>query len=228
MPTAWLSSGETLGRLASALTDTGNALLSALSDTLERLAGPLTDLADRLAGTFADLARGLPSALPNVLHRPLGSFADLLDRLAGLADEMASTLAYLLGGMADPFEQLRIAIQRGQHSLENQGDVVEPRLQQGLGLDTLDLQLHFAQADIGADADLNQVAHLGHDRYLRSQIVHLDVDLIDLDDRNVEKDIGTVWQIVRIDDRVVGELVLRAGSLWGGRFFPVAGPGARA
>jgi hypothetical protein len=204
--------GKTLGCLASALTYAGNALLCALTYAAERLVSTLADLADCLASAFPDLADRLAGSLADVLHRALGSFANILDCLASLADEMASALAHLFGCMANPFEQLRIPIERGQYPLEDQGDVVEPRLQQSLSLDALDLQLHFAQAGLGTHADLHQVAYLRHDRHLRLQVVNLDVDLIDLDDGNVEKDIGTVWQLVRIDYRVVGELLLRAGS----------------
>jgi hypothetical protein len=187
----------------------GNALLGALADAAEGLVGSLTDLPDCLAGTFTDLADGLSRALAKVLNRSLGTFANVLDCLTALTDEMASALASLLGRMADPFEQLGIAVERGQYPLEDQGDVVESRLQQSLGLDTLDLQLHFAQAGVSADADLNEVAHLRHDRHLCSQVSDFDVDLIDLNDGDVEKDVGTVGQIVRIDDRVVGELAPR-------------------
>ncbi len=119
---------------------------------------------------------------------------------------MPSALAHLFGRAADPFEQLRVAIERRQHALEDQADVVEPRLQQRLRLDALDLQLHFAEADVGADADLHQIAHLRHDRHLRPQVIDLDVDFVDLDDGDVEEDVRAVGKLVRIDDRVVGEL----------------------
>lgn len=77
----------------------------------------------------------------------------------------------------------------------------------------LDLQLHFAEADVGADADLHQIAHLCHDRHLCPQIVDLDVDFVDLDDGDVEQDVRPVGKLMRIDDRVVGKLSPRAGTL---------------
>jgi hypothetical protein len=38
---------------------------------------------------------------------------------------------------------------------------VEPRLQERLRLHALDLQLHLAEADVSADAQLDDVADLG-------------------------------------------------------------------
>jgi hypothetical protein len=212
--------------LGSALSEPCDALLGSLANTLEGLIRSLADLSDSLARPFANLTDRLAGTLADALHRALGSFADILDCLASLPDEVPSALACLLGRMSNPFEQLGVAVERGQHPLEDQGDVVEPRLQQGLSLDTLDLQLHFVQADIGADADLHEVAHLSIDRDLRSQVSDFDIDLIDLDDGNVEKDVGTVWQLVRIDYRIVGELMPSTGPLRGRRFIPVIGPGA--
>ncbi len=125
---------------------------------------------------------------------------------------MASALASLFHGPAHALEQLRIAIEPGQHTLENQADVVEPRLQQSLRLDPLDLQLDFAQADVGADADLHEIAHFRHNRHLGTQIVDLDVDFVDLDDWDVEEDVRALRKLTRIDNRVVGELAPRPGS----------------
>jgi hypothetical protein len=200
------SSGDPLG---TTLPNRGDALLGALADPAERLVSPLTNLSNCLTCTFAELAGGLSGASANILNRSLSAFANVLDCLAALTDEMASALAGLFSRAANPFEQLGIAVKRGQYPLEDQSDVVEPRLQQSLCLDTLYLQLHLVQAGVSADADLNQVAHLRHDRHLCSQVSDFDVDLIDLDDGDVKKDVGTVGQIVRIDDRVVGELVPR-------------------
>gem|GEM_PF-5793652 len=104
--------GKSLGCLASALAGAANGLV-----------GSLADLADCLAGAFADLASGLPGALANVLNRSSGAFASVLDRLTALTDEMTSALAYLLSRTPDPFQQLGVAVERRQHSLEDQGDV---------------------------------------------------------------------------------------------------------
>jgi hypothetical protein len=197
-----------LGCLADALPGPRDALLSALTYTLQSLAGAFSDLTYGLLSSFADLAGGLTGALANVLHRAFGAFANLIDGLAGLADEITRAFANVFNGVTDPFKQLGVAVERGQHALEDQSDIVEPGLQERLRLDTLDLQLHFAEADIGADSDFDQIAHFRHDCHLRSQVVDLDVDLVDLDDWDVEEDIRAIGKLVRIDDRVVGELGL--------------------
>jgi hypothetical protein len=136
--------------------------------------------------------------------RPL---ADILDRLAALAEHVPGAATDLLDGLADALKQLRVPVEAEQHPLENRGDVVEPRLDQRLCLDPLNVQLHLSQAHIRADVELDQLAHLGVDRHLRSKIVDLEVDLVDLDHGHVQQHVGPVLDLRRIDDRVVRELL---------------------
>src|ERR1700754_2456719 len=99
----------------------------------------------RLAHALAGARHAPSGASADLRQCALGALAALLDRLAGLAEQVAGAFAHLLDGVADAFEQLGVAVKRGQHALEDQGDVVEPRLEQRLRFDPLDLQLHFAE-----------------------------------------------------------------------------------
>ena len=134
--------------------------------------------------------------LADVFDGAAGAFADVLDRLAGtladLADAFAGALAHLLERLADAFEQLRVAIERGQDAIDDRGHVVEAGPQQGLRFDAFDVQLDFAELDMNADAQLDQVEDLGVQRDASLEVVQLEVDLIDLDDRHVDDDIGLV------------------------------------
>ena len=61
--------------------------------------------------------------------------------------------------------------------------------------------------DVRADTELHHLADLGDDGHLRAEILDLDVDLVDLDDRDVDQHVlFVIGQILRIDDRVVLEL----------------------
>ena len=175
--------------LAGALTDLAERLVGPLTDLAERLLGPLADLAERLVGASADVAECRARALADLGKRLAGALADVLDGVAGLVEQMACAASDLLERLPDALEQLRVAIERQQHTLEYLADVVEPRLEQRLRLDALDLQLDLAQVGLRADADVEQLPDLGEDGYARIEVIDLDVDLVHLDDRDVGQDV---------------------------------------
>ena len=125
----------------------------------------MADLINGTAGALADVLHGATSALADVLDRPLGAFSNILDGVArassDLADALAGPCADLFERLPDALEQLRIAIERGQHAVDDRGDVVETRSQQRLSLDALDVQLDLPELDVNADAQLDQVEYLG-------------------------------------------------------------------
>ena len=104
-------------------------------------------------------------SLADVLDRSLGAFADVFDGAAGalaeLADGPAGALADRFEGVGDALQHLRVAVERGQDAVDDRGDVVEPRPQQRLGFDALDVELDLAQLGMDADAQLDQVEYLG-------------------------------------------------------------------
>src|SRR5919109_4530962 len=113
----------------------------------------------------------------------------------------------LLDCLADALQQLRVAVEREQHALEDLADVVKPRLEQRLGLDAFDLQLNLAEAGMRADPELEKLADVSDRRNARLEVVDLDVDLVDLDDGNVDQDVRTFGHVPRVENRVVGELL---------------------
>jgi hypothetical protein len=98
---------------------------------------------------------------------------------------MARTASDFLDRLADALQQLRVPVEREQHAVEDLGDVIEPRLEQRLCLDALDLQLDLSQVSLRADADVEQLPDLGKYGYPGIEIIDLDVDLVHLDDRDV-------------------------------------------
>src|SRR5215203_598498 len=128
-----------------------------LTEPANRLSGPFADLADRLARAFADLADGFASATANVLNRAAGAFADVLDGTLGpfadvlhrapsafadLADRFSGAFADRFERVRDALQHLGVAVERGQHPVDDRGHMIEPRPQQGLSFDSFDVQLH--------------------------------------------------------------------------------------
>jgi len=202
---------HTLDGLTGALADLAERLIRALADTLHRLAGALAHVANRLSGALAELADALAGALADVLKRPLCALAHILDRIAGILERVAGASAHVPHGAPDASEQLRIAVQRQGHAVQDRAYVVEPGLQQSLRLDALDLELNLAEPDVGPDAELDHLANRCNNRNLGLQIVELEVDLVDLDDRDVDQDVRTFVDLARVGHRVV--VVLRPRAL---------------
>ena len=73
---------------------------------------------------------------------------------------MARAASDLLDGLADTLEQLRVAVKRGIMRSRDLAYVVQPRFEQRLRLDALDLQLNLAQVNLRADADFEQLPDL--------------------------------------------------------------------
>jgi hypothetical protein len=120
---------------------------------------------------------------------------------------MARAATDLLNGMADAFEQLRVAVERKQHALEDPADVVEPRLEKCLRFHSFDLQLDLTKVGVRADLQVEKLPDLGHEGDLDVQVIDLDVDLVDLDDRDVDQDVRPLGHVARIEDGVVGILL---------------------
>src|SRR5690606_34477505 len=143
------------GSLAGALGGTARAL----TDVLGCGARSFAHVLDRAASTFANVLHSAASALANVLDGTARALTDVLDCAAGsfayFAYGLAGSGADLAGGglhaAADVLEELRVAVQRSQDAVDDHGDVVEADVEQCLGLDALDLQLHLAEEDVRAD-----------------------------------------------------------------------------
>ena len=119
---------------------------------------------------------------------------------------MARAASDLLDGLADTLEQLRVAVKREHYALEDLAYVVQPRFEQRLRLDALDLQLNLAQVNLRADADFEQLPDLREYSYPGIEVIDLDIDLVHLDNRNVCEDIRALLHvhILRVQHRIVG------------------------
>src|SRR5215211_5589819 len=216
--------GDATQALFRATTGARDATPGALADLADRLSGPLTDGADRLSGAPSDstdpppgaaahVPDGLAGPLADVLDRAAGPRADLLDPLAGVGEHLAGPRADLLHASADGREELRVAIERQRHPVEDCVHVLQPRGQQRLRLYALDLELDLTEPGVGADAEVEQLLHRRHDGHLGAELVDLDVDLIDLGDRDVQQNVRAVRDPLGVDDGVAGILLLAALGL---------------
>ena len=91
--------------------------------------------------------------------------------------------------------------------------MVQPNLEQRLRLDSLDVHADAPELDRHADVQLHEVQHLRFERDMRLQVLELEVDLVDLDDRDVEQDIRVIPLFLVLGERVVGVLALRYRAL---------------
>ena len=200
---------DTLDRTAGAFTDVFDSSARAFSNVFDSTLGPLADVFDGSTGSFADVFDGLPRTFADLADAFTGAFADAFERLT------------------DALKQFRIAVERRQDAIDDRRDMVEPGAQKCLRFDPFDVELDFAQFDHDADVEFDEVEHFGVQRDARLEIVKLEMDLVDLDDRHIHDHIGLVGvaDFARIDQRVVLVHALRdclVAPLVTGRFVAVA------
>src|SRR5215208_8298110 len=87
-------------------------------------------------------------------------------------------------------KELRAVLQGCQYLAEDSPHVVQAGLQLGLGFDTLDRQLHFAQLRFEANIDLDQVREHSLESYPNLQVLDLQVDLLHVERRHVQQYVG--------------------------------------
>src|SRR5919108_701858 len=137
-------------------------------------------------GTLADLLHGRPGALANLLHGAPGTLAHVPQRLGGAAADLAHRLAQPPAQFA---EDLRVLMERGHHPAKDGGDVVEADLQQRRRLYALDAKRDPPERNVSADVELQQIENLRLQGNPRLKALYLEVDLIDLEHRNVQQHI---------------------------------------
>src|SRR5215204_6492405 len=212
---------EILQSLLRALPDALDALLGALPEALDALLGALAKALDALLGALAKALDALLRAAADAGNAPSGTATDVLNgalgALAGASHDVARVGEQIMGsatdvaqGLADALEQLRVPVKRGEDATEELRDVAKAGLEQRLRLDTLDLQLYLPEPDSGAGAYLDEVPGLREHGEVGPQIVHLELDLVHVDDGSVDVDVDRLVDLVWIDDRIVGQLLLGA------------------
>jgi hypothetical protein len=180
---------EVAHRLAGPLTHVTDGLAGTLADVPDGVAGALTDIAHGLARTLAHLTDSLAGAVTDVRQRRLGALPHVLGRVARLVDGLTRTLADLRDGSTEPLHQLGIAVQARHEPIDDGSDVVEPGLQDQLGLDALDVELDPAEVHVETDVELDQVEHLCLERHMSVEVIELEVNEVDLELRHIEKDV---------------------------------------
>jgi hypothetical protein len=181
---------ELTGFLAEALPELTDPLADALTQLADPLAEPLPELSDSLAQPLTELADALPqltdcSAGPERLAGGSAWPKRLLTELADVPDGVAHFLHETL-------EDLRVAVERRQCSIEDVVEVLQPHLQQCFRLDARDVDLDLAEMNVDAGNDLEQVGQFRAQGEMRLELLDVDVDLVDLDPTNVDEDVRLV------------------------------------
>ncbi len=189
--------------LADPLAGLRDTLPGALAEVSDPLPDALPELSDTLSGTLAHIRERLVGALADLRKRLLGALAGVLGDVSGGPEELPGSCPRVLDGPADSAQELWVSVERHGDALDDRVHGVEARIEEGLCLDPVDLELDLVEADLGADAELGQPAHLGDHRHLSPQILDLDLDLVDLDHRHVDDHVRSLFDLARIDDGVI-------------------------
>jgi hypothetical protein len=198
------------GEVLHALPDARDTLPSALPDVVNALPGALpkpfhTPLCARAEALDALLCApadaGDPSAGPltDVFNCAACSPADAPDHLAGVGEQVMSSAAHVTKRLANALEQLGVAVQCCQDARQDLRDFRQADLEQCLRLYILDVELDLPEPHRGAGIQLYEMPGLGEQGEVGPEVVHLELDLIDLDDRRVNEDVNRLLDLLRID-----------------------------
>src|SRR5215207_5429439 len=201
---------EILQSLLGALPDALNALLGALPEALDTLLGASPKTLDALLRAAADAGNAPSGTATDVLNGALGALASASHGVAGVGQQIVGSATDVAQGLADALEQLRVPVKRGEDATEDLRDVAQAGLEQRLGLDALNLELYLPEPDSSAGTYLDEVPGLREHGEVGAQIVQLELDLVDVDDRSVDVDVDRLVDLAWIDDRIVGQLLLGA------------------
>ncbi|WP_327180887.1 hypothetical protein [Streptomyces sp. NBC_01334] len=122
-----------------------------LPDILRHGADAPAHVLDSSPGALPHVLNGPPGSLTDILYGGSGAPADLLDGPSGTRTQLPHCLtgsaADILHSGPDSTRQLvqdlRVAVESGEHSVDDLRDVVETHLELGLCLDTRDAQVHL-------------------------------------------------------------------------------------
>jgi hypothetical protein len=173
--------------LAGTLANVADCLPGAFADLPHSLTGSFAELADRLAGSGADLPNGSTRA-----------FAYVLDCLAGLAEGVSGASSDVFDRASEALDELRIAVDGGENSIHDRRDAIQPDFQQGLRLDPFDVDSKLAEVDVNPRVEFDQVEDLCLQGDAGVEVVDLEVDRVDLDDRDVEENVGIAARILDV------------------------------
>jgi hypothetical protein len=96
---------------------------------------------------------------------------------------------------AKTLQDLGIPIQRRERPIQYVVQVLQPHLELALRIDALDVYLNLARVDVNPGHHLEQVGELGPKGQVRLQLLDVNVDLIDLHLRDIDKDVGIMARL---------------------------------
>jgi hypothetical protein len=202
-----------LNALLGPLSEAFDALLRALSEAFDALLRALSDAFDALLRALSDARHAPSGSLAHVANRAPGSPAGALDDVAGIAEQVVSSAAHIAERVTDALEQFRIAIEGREDASENLCDLPQADFQQRLSLDVLDIEFDLAEPNRGTGVQLDEVPGLGEQGEVSPEVVQFELDLFDLDDRRVDKDVYCLFDLFGIDGREVGHVLFGALSV---------------
>ncbi|GAA4232403.1 hypothetical protein GCM10022254_32150 [Actinomadura meridiana] len=188
---------DVLCRATRALTHVLHCSARALADAPRRSARAFPHISYRAARALAHVLYRAARALAHGLHRSARAATDVLDGAPGAPADLAhggsgpgaDVAGRRLDAASDVLEDLRVAVQRRQDAVDDDGHVVQPDVQPRLCLHALDLQLDLAEGHVRADAQPEHVEDLGDERDVRFQVLDLKGDLVDLEQWHVKVDV---------------------------------------
>ena len=148
-----------------------------------------------------------------------------------LSTACAGALADLGDGPAESLHQLGVAVEARHQAVDDRRDVIEPRLEDQLRLDALDVELDPAEVHVDAHVELDEVEHLRLERDVRVEVVELEVDRVDPQLRHVEQDVRRPGRVLLLALHVapvlaVGVVGLAARLLRRAQSAPFGSPAA--
>lgn len=164
-------------RLASALANLPHSTADTLPNSAERLPRGLLKAPKRLPRGLAKATERLPRIACDLTYGPTGtkrlacgirqptnSLACRSTRPQGLFAELSDVANCVVECVNEPFENLGISIEGSERAIENVVEVLQAHLQPRFSLNTLDVHLDFAQADMNARDHLEKVREFRSER----------------------------------------------------------------
>jgi hypothetical protein len=204
------------------LAETAHRLSGCLLQSLPEAAQTLTDATERLACGAAELPHSSPGAerLPGRVRKPAkcltrgsAGLNGLLRRLAHVVErlrhcaarperlltQVADVVDRVIDGLDEALEDLWIAIECREGSIEDVVEVLEADLEPRLRINPFDVDLDLPEVDVDTGHDLEEVRQLGAKREVGLQLLDVDVDLVDVHLVDVYEDIRVVARLAALE-----------------------------
>src|SRR4029453_9876799 len=98
--------------------------------------------------------------------------------------------SYVFNRSPQALDELWIAVDGGENPIDDRRDAVEPDFQQSLRLDAFDVDSELAEMRVNPRVEFDQVEDLCLQGNASIEIVELEVDRVDLEHGDIEKNVG--------------------------------------